>query len=69
MKAENKTQETSASVEKFLESISDETKRNDCYTILKMMKRSMKVKPKMWGTSIIGFGDTHLVYESGRELD
>ncbi len=69
MKAENKTQETSASVEKFLESISDETKRNDCYTILKMMKRSMKVKPKMWGTSIVGFGKVHYKYASGREGD
>ena len=23
----------------------------------------------MWGAAIIGFGDRHLVYDSGRELD
>ena len=33
------------------------------------MEKATKAKGKMWGTSIIGFGDTHLVYESGRELD
>ena len=34
-----------------------------------MMKQATKADPKMWGSSIIGFGEQHLVYESGRELD
>lgn len=67
--AELKTKATKASVEKFLEGIKDEKKRQDCYQIIKIMKRATKAEPKMWGTSIIGFGDRHYVYESGRELD
>ena len=67
--AELKTRLTKASVEKFLEGIKDEQKRQDCYEILKIMKQATKSEPKMWGTSIIGFGDYHYVYESGREGD
>ena len=67
--AELKTQVTRASVEKFLEGIKDEKKRQDCYQILKLMKKATKAEPKMWGTSIIGFGDLHYVYDSGREGD
>ena len=67
--AELKTQVTKGSVEKFLEGIEDERKRQDCYQIIKLMKKATKAGPKMWGTSIIGFGDLHYVYESGREGD
>ena len=67
--AELKTQVTKASVEKFLEGIKDEKKRQDCFEILKIMKKATKAEPKMWGPSIIGFGDHHYVYESGREGD
>lgn len=67
--AELKTIPTKISVDKFLKGITDEKKRADCYQILKMMERATKSKPKMWGTSIIGFGDAHYVYESGREGD
>ena len=67
--AELKTKVTKASVEKFREGIKDEQKRQDCYELLKMMKKATKSEPKMWGASIIGFGDHHYVYESGRELD
>jgi hypothetical protein len=67
--AELKTQVTRASVEKFLERIKDEKKRQDCYQILKLMKKATKAEPKMWGTRIIGFGDLHYVYDSGREGD
>jgi hypothetical protein len=67
--AELKTRVTRASVEKFLEGIKDEKKRQDCYQLLKIMKKATKAEPKMWGTSIIGFGDYHYVYASGREGD
>lgn len=67
--AELKTQVTKASVDKFLQGIKDERKRQDCYEILKIMKKATKAEPKMWGTSIIGFGDYHYVYASGREGD
>jgi hypothetical protein len=67
--AELKTQVTKASVDKFLQGIRDEKKREDCYRILKIMKRATKAEPKMWGPSVVGFGDYHYVYESGREGD
>ena len=67
--AELKTKVTKASVEKFLEGIKDERKRQDCYQLVKILKKATKAEPKMWGPSIIGFGDYHYVYESGREGD
>jgi hypothetical protein len=67
--AELKTRVTKASAEKFLEGIKDEKKRQDCYQLLKIMKKATKAEPKMWGTSIIGFGDYHYTYASGREGD
>jgi len=67
--AELKTQVTKASVDKFLQGIRDENKREDCFQILKIMKRATKAEPKMWGSSIIGFGDYHYKYASGREND
>ena len=67
--AELKTQVTKASVEQFLQGIRDEKKREDCYQILKIMKKATKAEPKMWGPSIIGFGDYHYKYASGREND
>ncbi|MBE0672468.1 MAG: DUF1801 domain-containing protein [Anaerolineales bacterium] len=67
--AELKTKQTEASVEDFLNNIKDEQVKNDCFEITKMMKRATKSEPKMWGTSIVGFGNVHLKYASGRELD
>jgi hypothetical protein len=67
--AELKTKVTKASVERILEGIKDEKKRQDCYQLLKIMKKATKAEPKMWGTSIIGFGDYHYTYASGREGD
>jgi hypothetical protein len=67
--AELKTQVTKASIEKFLDGIKDEKKRQDCYQLLKIMKKATRAEPKMWGTSIVGFGDYHYVYASGREGD
>ena len=65
-----KTKPTSSSVEDFINSITDEQKRKDSFLILKLMEKAMKEKPKMWGSSMIGFGDVR--YKSpttGREVD
>ena len=67
--AELKTRVTKASVQKFLRGITDERKRQDCLELLNIMKKATKAEPKMWGTSIVGFGDHHYVYASGREGD
>lgn len=67
--AELKTKKTEASVEDFLNKIKNENLRQDCYEISDMMKRVTRSDPKIWGSSIIGFGSRHLIYASGRELD
>jgi len=67
--AENKTQKTKLSVEDFINSVDHEGKRKDAFEILKMMKQVTGEEPKMWGTAIIGFGDLHYKYASGREGD
>ena len=67
--AELKTKKTGASVEDFLNGLPSEQTRKDCFEIVKIMKQVTKEEPKMWGSSIIGFGSTHLKYASGRELD
>ena len=67
--AELKTKKTEASVEDFLNKIKDEDTRRDCFEIAKIMKQATRSDPKMWGSSIIGFGSRRLKYPSGRELD
>jgi hypothetical protein len=67
--AELKTKVNTASVTDFLNGIKDETKRADSFEIVKMMQQVTKQEPKMWGSSIVGFGEQHLKYASGRELD
>lgn len=67
--ADMKTIPTRASVDKFLKGITDDRKRADCYQILELLKKTTKAEPKMWGTSIVGFGKYHYVYESSREGD
>ena len=65
-----KTKPTSSSVEDFINGIADEQKRKDSRIILTMMEKAMKEKPKMWGSSMIGFGNVR--YKSpatGREVD
>jgi hypothetical protein len=67
--AELKTKVTDASVEEFLQGIPDEKRRADCYGILRIMQKATRAQPKMWGSSIVGFGDHHYTYASGREGD
>ncbi len=67
--AENKTRQTGASVEAYLDAIADETRRQDCRELVRLMSRISGQPPKMWGPSIVGFGSYHYRYESGREGD
>jgi hypothetical protein len=63
--AENKTKPTQASVAEYFAAISNENRREDCKTIAKIMSNVTKQAPKMWGTSIVGFGSYRYTYESG----
>ena len=65
----NKTQFNDAAVTAFLDAAPDERKRRDSYVILEMMREISGEEPRMYGTSIVGFGNVHYQYESGREGD
>ena len=67
--AENKTQKTGASVDEFIASVENRRRREDGLTLLHMMKEITGLVPEMWGPSIVGFGEYHYKYDSGREGD
>ena len=67
--AENKTKPTKSSVNGFINSLTDSTRRLDAKTLVKLLQNATGEKPKMWGPAIIGFGSYHYVYDSGREGD
>ena len=64
--AEPKTRPTDASVAGYLAAIEDDARRTDCEAIAKLMRKVTKQEPRMWGTSIVGFGAYRYTYESGR---
>jgi hypothetical protein len=68
-KYEPKTKLNDASVEDFLNTIEDEQKRADAFTISEMMRKATKTAPKMWGASIVGFGTRTYTYSDGHEMD
>ena len=67
--AENKTQKTGASVDEFLAAVPNRQRQEDGLALLAMMKDVTGLEPEMWGPSIVGFGEYHYRYESGREGD
>ena len=67
--ANNKTQPRNADVDAYIASIENAGRRQDAEYLLEMMTRVSGETPRMWGPSIIGFGEYHYVYDSGREGD
>lgn len=67
--AKNKTQPTNQSVESFLNAVENEQRKKDGFEVLEMMKKITGEEPVLWGPSLIGFGNYHYKYESGREGD
>jgi hypothetical protein len=62
-----KTRPTRASVARFIGSVPDAERRNDCRTVLEMMQAATGLRPRMWGTSIVGFGGRKYQTRSGFE--
>jgi len=56
--AENKTQRTTASVAAFLAAIPDPQRRRDAKALAALMRKATGERPAMWGTSIVGYGQT-----------
>ena len=66
--APNKTKPTSATPASYLATLPAQ-QRKDSKELIAMMRAITGEPPKMWGSSIVGFGTYHYVYESGREGD
>lgn len=64
--AETKTKVNEASVDDFLAKTDEETRR-ECYQLVEIMEKVTGEKAKMWGPAIVGFGQYHYKYDSGRE--
>ena len=69
MATELKTKLNDANVNDFLNSVENEKKRTDSFKVLELMKRITGEEPKMWGSSIVGFGSYTYKYASGRTGD
>lgn len=66
---QNKTQLTDASVQNFLESVENPTRRADSLALDELFRETTGFNPKMWGPAIVGYGQYHFRYDSGREGD
>ena len=65
----NKTVGTDASVEDFLRQVEHPVRREDGLRLNEIFKRVTGWQPKMWGPTIVGYGEYHYEYDSGREGD
>lgn len=64
--AESKTKENDQSVDAFLATVEDPRKREDCYTLVKLMQGVTGEQPRMWGDNIVGFDHYRYKYATGR---
>lgn len=67
--ADNKTKPARLSVTAFMKSIADPDKRRDAKRVSAMMRKATGSRARMWGSNIVGFGEYHYKYASGREGD
>lgn len=66
--AGNKTVKTDASVDDYLDGLAG-PRGEDARALNDLLTATTGLEPALWGPAIVGYGDRHLVYESGRELD
>ena len=64
--AENKTKATDASIDDYIASRANEQQAADSKQLMVLLKKLTKETPKMWGPSIVGYGNYTYTYESGR---
>lgn len=66
--AKIKTTYTGQDVIEFVNSyVDNEQKKADSIRLIELMQKWSYSEPKMWGPSIIGFGNYHYKYASGHE--
>lgn len=68
MSTENKTKPEGTSVIEFIKE-QPEKYHADCFTLIDFFKEVTGENPVMWGSSIVGFGQYHYKYKTGREGD
>lgn len=66
--AEPKTTITDVAVEAFIEAVESPTKREDARVLDALFRRVTGEAPKMWGPSMIGYGEYRTTYASGRDV-
>ena len=67
---QNKTVQTDASVEAYLLHQSPiQHDSQDAAVLVDLFSKTTGFAPKMWGDSIVGFGQYHYRYATGREGD
>lgn len=67
--AENKTKPTAVSVDAFIEAVEHPGKREDAKVLEALFRKVTGEEPKMWGPTIVGYGQYHYKYDSGHEGD
>ncbi len=67
--AEPKTKPTDQPASEFIDALPNESTRQDCRMILKMMQEVSGAQPIKWGTSIVGFGKYPLSYTNGKTTE
>ena len=67
--ADNKTRPGKQSVSEFINTIDDKGQRADVKKIAAMMRKATGKNARMWGSGIVGYGEYHYKYASGREGD
>ena len=67
--AENKTQPTVQAVSEFIATVEPQRRHDDAVTLDALFQKITGWEPRMWGPSIIGYGQYHYTYDSGREGD
>jgi len=65
--AKLKTQFTAVDVEEFINNLDNEQKKKDSFELIELMEKATGEKAKMFGPTIIGFGQYHYKYASGHE--
>ena len=62
-----KTKPTEVSAKSHIAAIANEEQRNDAQRLVVLMRKVTKQEPRMWGSSIVGFGSYQYKYASGHE--
>jgi Domain of unknown function (DU1801) len=67
--AELKTKVNEASIQTFLDAVTDDQRHKDCLAVMELLGKITKAEAKMWGENIVGFGTSRYKYPDGREMD